>query len=295
MPDIGGMVRRAKQGAKQVIGKGDKNDKDSVDPVDPVEAVEPVEPETPEVEDIAEVVTEESAEDAASVADVAEIAEEVGRLRALIERTRPDPGPVTGRWSLGIGDLFAEHPKVPKRLRGLVRKLDRYGGLAITEETVEFDGDDVEWSSVTEIRTRNLVEYLLSDAVDQQLESVPLPWFPGRKRVLDAVGKAVLTLLIAAAKEQLERRDVDIRIPAEVHYRGTLRRRRELAPGVLAALVLADPAVNQCLVATAAAHGIEVREADDDLMADAEERAAKVRAKLAALEAKLGKFRPNGN
>jgi hypothetical protein len=281
MPDIGGMVRRAKQGAKQVIGKGDKNDDAA-----------PVEDDAEDIEDVAEAVTEESAEDAASVADVTE---EVGRLRALIERTRPDPGPVTGRWSLGIGDLFAEHPKVPKRLRGLVRKLDRYGGLAITEETVEFDGDDVEWSSVTEIRTRNLVEYLLSDAVDQQLETVPLPWFPGRKRVLDAVGKAVLTLLVAAAKQQLERRDVDIRIPAEVHYRGTLRRRRELAPGVLAALVLADPAVNQCLLATAAAHGIEVREADDDLMADAEERAAKVRAKLAALEARLGKFRPNGN
>ena len=280
MPDIGGMVRRAKQGAKQVIGKGDKNEKDDVEPVEQ------------DVEDVADAVDEESGEDGASVADVVE---EVGRLRALIERTRPAPGPVTGRWSLGIGDLFAEHPKVPKRLRGLVRKLDRYGGLAITETTVEFDGDDVEWSAVTEIRTRNLVEYLLSDAVDQQLESVPLPWFPGRKRVLDAVGKAVLTLLVAAAKQQLERRDVDIRIPAEVHYRGSLRRRRELAPGVLAALVLADPAVNQCLVATATAHGIEVRPADDDLMADAEERAAKVRAKLTALEAKLGKFRPGGN
>ena len=284
MPDIGGMVRRAKQGARQVIGKGDKKD----EPVEPADSedVEDV------AQDVAEAVTEESGEDAASVADVVE---EVGRLRALIERTRPDPGPVTGRWSLGIGDLFAEHPKVPKRLRGLVRKLDRYGGLAITEKTVEFDGDDVEWSSVTEIRTRNLVEYLLSDAVDQQLEAVPLPWFPGRKRVLDAVGKAVLTLLVAAAKEQLERHDVDIRIPAEVHYRGTLRRRRELAPGVLAALVLADPAVNQCLVATATAHGIAVRAADDDLMADAEQRAAKVRAKLAALEAKLGKFQLKDN
>jgi hypothetical protein len=282
MPDIGGMVRRAKQGAKQVIGKGDKDDKD----------VKDVDDATEEVAEIVDGVAE-TAED--GTASVAEVVEEVGRLRALIERTRPAPGPVTGRWSLGIGDLFAEHPKVPKRLRGLVRKLDRYGGLAITEKTVEFDGDDVEWSAVTEIRTRNLVEYLLSDAVDQQLEAVPLPWFPGRKRVLDAVGKAVLTLLVTAAKDQLERRDVDIRIPAEVHYRGTLRRRRELAPGVLAALVLADPAVNQCLVATATEHGIQVRPADDDLMNDAEERAAKVRAKLAALEAKLEKFRPKGN
>lgn len=289
MPDLGGMVRRAKQGAKQVIGKGEKTEPDIT--VEPDLAVDDIE----DVEDAVQAVEEVAEDGEGGTASVAEVTEEVGRLRALIERTRPAPGPVTDRWSLGIGDLLAEHPKVPKRLPGLIRKLDRYGGLAITERTVEFDGDEVEWSAVTEIRTRDLVEYLLSDAVDQQLDSVPLPWFPGRKRVLDAVGKAVLTLLVAAAKQQLERRDVDIRIPAEVHYRGTLRRRRELAPGVLAALILADPAVNRCLVETATAHGIAVREADDDLMADAEERAAKVRAKLAALEAKLGKLRPKAN
>ena len=71
---------------------------------------------------------EASADQAASGAD---IAEETGRLRALIEKRRPAPGPVRGRWSIGIGDLLAEHPRMPAALRGLVRQLDRYGGLAI--------------------------------------------------------------------------------------------------------------------------------------------------------------------
>jgi len=229
--------------------------------------------------------------ESAEGASPAEVAQEVGRLTALLQRTRPMPGPVVGRWSIGIGDLIAEHPKVPSQLHGLVRTLDRYGGLAISERSVAFDGDEIEWSSVTEVRTRNVVEYLLSDAAQQLISHLPMPWFPGRRKVLDAISQALLTLLLATARAQLERPGAALMIPAEIQYRGGVRREGELAPGVLAALALADPAVNQCLIATAQAHQIVVRPADDTMMVSADQRAAQLRARLGELEAKLQRWR----
>jgi hypothetical protein len=204
-------------------------------------------------------------------------------LQSLLESRRPDPGPVVGRWALGIGDMVADHPLTPNRLRGLVRKLNHFGGVAISEEGVEFDGDRVKWVDVTEIRTRSLVEYLFSGGVDKQIDKLPLPWFPFRRKVIEAISRAALTLLLAAAKQQLEGGALDIRIPAEVGYHGMLRT-RELSPGMLAAVVLADPAVRQCFEATAQAHGVEIRAADDDVMEDAEERAEQITSMLAKLK-----------
>ena len=223
----------------------------------------------------------------AEAASSADIAEETGRLRAFIEKRRPAPGPVRGRWSIGIGDLLAEHPRMPAALRGLARQLDRYGGLAITETAIEFDHDKVDWSAVREIRTRNIVDYLLSDAVNQQLNTVPLPRFPGRAKLLDALTGAMLTLLIATAKQHVDRAE-DIRIPAEVHYRGVIRQ-RELSPGILAALVLADPAVNECLHLTARAQGIAIRPAEDERMVDAQQRSALLRSRISEVERRLGR------
>jgi hypothetical protein len=146
--------------------------------------------------------------------------DDVSWLQSLLESRRPDPGPVVGRWALGIGDMVADHPLTPDKLRGLVRKLNHFGGVAISEEGVEFDGDKVKWVDVIEIRTRSLVEYLFTGGVDKQIDKLPLPWFPFRRKVIEAISRAALTLLLAAAKQQLEGGALDIRIPAEVGYRG---------------------------------------------------------------------------
>jgi hypothetical protein len=183
--------------------------------------------------------------------------DDVSWLQAVLERRRPDPGPVVGRWALGIGDMVADHSLTPNKLRGLARKLNHFGGVAISEESVEFDGDDVKWPDVTEIRTHSLIEYLFTGGIDKESDRLPLPWFPGRGMLINAISRAALTLLLAAAKEQLEGTPLEIRIPAEVHYRGMLRT-RELSPGMLAAVILADPAVRQCFEATAQAHGITI-------------------------------------
>jgi hypothetical protein len=207
-------------------------------------------------------------------------------LQSLLERRRPDPGPVVGRWALGIGDMIADHPLTPDKLHWLARKLNHFGGVAISEEGVEFDGDDVKWTDVTEIRTRSLIEYLFTGGVDKQADKLPLPWFPFRRKVIGAISRAALTLLLAAAKQQLEGGAMEIRIPAEVHYHGLLGT-RELSPGMLAAVVLADHAVRECFEATAAAHGVEILAADDDVMEDADHRAEQIKSVLAKLQARL--------
>lgn len=217
---------------------------------------------------------------------VPDIPDDASWLHALLERRRPDPGPVAGRWALGVGDMLAEHSLTPDKLRGLVRKLNHFGGVAISEDGIEFDGDSVDWAEVEEIRTRSLIEYLFTGGVDKQIDKLPVPWFPFRRTVIGAISRAALTLLLAAAKQQLEGGALEIRIPAEVRYEGLLRT-RELEPGMLAAVILADPAVRQCFEATAQAHDVALCPADDDVMADADERAEQIKSMLANLQERL--------
>ncbi|MDT7731662.1 MAG: hypothetical protein QOK45_1915 [Mycobacterium sp.] len=202
---------------------------------------------------------------------------------ALLNRLRPKSCPVDERWSLSIGDIVADSVNAPEPLRRAIRLLNHFGGVAFSEQAVEFDGDDVDWSDVTEIRTRNLVGYLLSDAIDRQVAKLPLPRFPGRGLLLDAVGATVLTALAAVTRQQLEDGPLDVRIPAEVHYRGLLRG-KELTPGVLGAVVLADPTVRECLQATARAHGVEVRPSEDDPVDAAAHRADRIKSAIAKLK-----------
>jgi hypothetical protein len=182
---------------------------------------------------------------------------------------------VTQRWAIGIGDALAGIAPGPDAVRGAVRLLNRFGGVAISGDGIEFDGDSVEWSDVDAIEAPKLVGYLLSGALGKQLDRLPVPWFPFRGRALDAAAQAVLTVFIAAAGGVLGDA-LEVRIPAEVRYRGVLRH-RTLTPGLLATLLLADPAVKKALVDTAAAHGVGVRPAVDDPTTTAQRRAQKLR------------------
>jgi len=223
-------------------------------------------------------------------ADESDVRELVEMFQQLLANRRPPAGPILGEWSIGVGDLLAEHPKVPKRVRGLITKLNRFGGVAYSPQEVAFDGDDVPWEKVTEVRTRHVVDYLVGDAVQQQVENLPMPWFPGRKRLLDALGQALLTVTIATAKNQLDKLELDLRVPAEIVYKASFGRSKELNAGVISALVLADPAVNQSLIATARARGVTVTAGDDEMLANADERAEQIRQKVKALEAELDRF-----
>ncbi|KUI38912.1 hypothetical protein AU195_23315 [Mycobacterium sp. IS-1496] len=192
---------------------------------------------------------------------------------------RPAPGVIDGRWAVGVGDALARLVPAPDPLRDLLRLLNHFGGLAISGDEVEFDGDDVQWSDVKAIETHKLAGYLLSGALDKQIDKLPVPWFPFRGLALSAVSQAALTLIVATA-DGVFRGAFDVAIPAEVHYRGLLRE-KTLTPGLLATVLLADPAVRQALTATAEAHGVEIRPADDDVLDGARRRARRVKGVLA--------------
>jgi hypothetical protein len=211
-----------------------------------------------------------------SVLDVAS-ALAVGVGQTVLKPVRPEPGPVTRRWGVGVGEFAARLPKMPGPLRPIARQLNQFGSVVVSPGGIEFDGDEVAWGKVTEIRTRRLVGYLLTDAITKQVDRLPVWWFPGRGLVLTGVTHAALTAVAVVADLHLDRGIFTLYIPAEVHYRGLVRP-KDIQPGVPAALVLADPSVRDCVEATAEAHGIPVRQADDDALEMAVQRAAAIRA-----------------
>ncbi|TRW88407.1 hypothetical protein FK535_04230 [Mycolicibacterium sp. 018/SC-01/001] len=193
-------------------------------------------------------------------------------MTALLPGVPPPPaGPASQRWGLGIGDALAAVSRLPDPLQGVLRLLNHFGGLAVSADDVEFDGDSVDWSDVVDIETHSLVGYLLTDALQAQVNRLPVPRFPFRRRVLGLASDAVLTAAVAAAGRPLSSL-LDVRVPTEVNYRGRLRH-RTLSAGVLATILLAHPAVRAAVVDTASAHGVPVRRADDDAIDAAERRA----------------------
>jgi hypothetical protein len=208
----------------------------------------------------------------------------VGVGDALIKGFRPEPGPATERWGVGVGEIAASLPTMPAPVRGIARKLNTFGSVVISPGGIEFDGDEVTWSKVTEIRARRLVGYLLTDAVTKQVDRLPIWWFPGRSLVLRTVTNTALTAVALAADLHLDRGVFTVYIPADVRSAGLLRS-KQISPGLPAALVLADPAVRDCVEASAQAHGIPVLMADDDALEVAAQRAAAIRSVIGTLGA----------
>lgn len=242
MPDLGDIRHGLRKGAKSALGAADVVG----DRLKRLRSDDSPEPEPPTAVPAEEHPGPGLAEEPEEHADESEVRELVDLLQAALDKRRPPPGPITQPWSFGVGVLLAEHPKVPRRLHWAVRKLDRFGGIAVNPEQIAFDGDEVDWDNVTEVQTRHVVDYLLGD--------------------------------------------LDLRIPAEIEYKGMLRTRKTLSAGVLSAVVLADPSVNRSIVETAAARGIPVRATGEEQLANATERAAALRQKVAALESELDRF-----
>ncbi|WP_422746217.1 hypothetical protein ACN27E_01200 [Mycobacterium sp. WMMD1722] len=204
-------------------------------------------------------------------------------MPALPDLIGPDPD--DGRFAIGVGDALARLVPGPEALDDLLRLLNRFGGIAISDESIEYDGDSVDWDDVKEIRTHALLGYLFSGALDRQVDRLPLPWFPFRGLLVETVAQVALTALVAASGRVLRGAE-DVRIPSDVRYRGLLRE-RELSPGVLAALLLAAPAVQQQLATAAQRHGVAVTRADHDALDDANRRARQVRSAALSLSRAL--------
>ncbi len=212
----------------------------------------------------------------------------VGFGQTVLKPVRPEPGPATERWGVGVGELAARLPKLPGPLRGVARKLNQFGSVVVSPGGIEFDGDEVAWDRVTEIRTRRLIGYLLTDSIPKQVDRLPAYRFPGRGLVLAGAMHAALTAVAVVADPPLDRGVSTLYIAAEVRGRGLLRG-KDIQPGLPASLVLADPSVRDCVEATARQYGIPVRQADDDALERAVQRAAVIRATIGRAVALAGK------
>lgn len=201
----------------------------------------------------------------------------VGLGSAVLAPVRPGPGPATERWGVGVGEFAAA--RVPGPVRSIARALNHFGSVVISPAGIEYDGDEVAWGKITEIRARRLVGYLVTDAITRQVDRVPLWRFPGRGLLLRGLSEATLTAVAVVADLRLDSGVFTLYIPAEVHYRGLVRP-RDMAAGIPAALVLADPAVRDLVETTAAAHGVPVFLAQDDALEAATRRAAAIRSAL---------------
>jgi hypothetical protein len=173
-----------------------------------------------------------------SIVDVAS-ALAVGVAQTVLKPVRPDPGPATARWGVGVGEYAAG--RMPGVVRGLARELNRFGSVIVSPAVIEFDGHEVPWSKVTEIKTRRLVGYLLTDAITQGVDRLPIWRFPGRGLVLSGLSHTALTAVAVAADLRLDRGVFTLYLPAEVQSKGLIRR-KQMSPGFPAALVLTDPA-----------------------------------------------------
>ncbi|MFI9322011.1 hypothetical protein ACIGXI_19805 [Kitasatospora aureofaciens] len=191
---------------------------------------------------------------------------------AALGSVAPPQVPVSEPWKLSLGMLIGRHPRTPGVVHRLLGLLDGYGAVHLGPSKVGFDGEEVEWDKVVEVRTRNAFEVLTTSALEQDVDRIRefLPPLPGRKWAVTRAGEALATVVLAALERgSVDQRLDEVTVPAQIVHRGLLGRPRTLDAGCFAAatLVIVGQA-RESLIATARQRGIPVRpaaaEAEDD-------------------------------
>jgi hypothetical protein len=191
----------------------------------------------------------------------------------------PPAIPVTEPWRLSLGVLLGRHPRTPQLARRALGLLDRFGGVHLGPAAMGFDGEEIAWEKIVEIRTRNAFEVMTTQALDQEVDRLRdlLPPVPGRKWVVTKAAEAIATVVLAA----LERGSVDQRldefaVPVEIVHRGLFGQQKVQVGGLFAVATLAVlEEAAQSVVATAGQHGVPVRPATP-LAVTKPDRAARV-------------------
>ncbi|WP_405012825.1 hypothetical protein [Kitasatospora sp. NBC_01539] len=210
-------------------------------------------------------------------------------VRRALASLPPPEAPAAVEWEVSIAALIGRHPRVPGPAVRLLHLLDGFGQVAVGPERVGFDGDDVAWEKVQELRLHSTLDLLPDVVVGKEVDRIReyLPPVPGRRWVVTRAAEGLVTLVLAAV-EAAERED--LLLPCEIVHRGLLGRPKQLNGGLFAAAVLALlPAASESLIATAKARGIPVVAVDPDgVRAD---RAQRLRSTSAALRDRLGALR----
>ncbi|KAB7847823.1 hypothetical protein [Streptomyces mobaraensis] len=179
-----------------------------------------------------------------------------------LERLGAPDAPATRPWKVSLGTLIGSHPLVPAALAKPLRLLDRFGAVCVGPDSVGFDGEDIPWDKVVEIRMVGGYRSLTKDVIDGAFEGVRrvLIAVPGRDWVLDRVAEALTTLLFRRLRGADETGTVqDVLVPGEIVYRGALGRKKSCEASLYPlAFLLGSPAVVHGLLTTAEARGVAV-------------------------------------
>lgn len=251
------------------------------------------------------VETEDAAETAAPCsAEHADQTEQENWFRSVIE-TYPQPEyPVAQDWEISLAALVAKIPRIPRFAVRLLGLLDGMGALHIGRTEVGFDGSEVAWGKVTEIRTYSVSSLLSDQLVEEELQRVSrtLPPVPGKRWVVSRIGWMLVTayavVFPGAAASELPDEEADARgeqrpeesehtdsadVAAEIVYRGWIRKGRVHKAGITSVLLLAAmPQTTEVILKTAADHGIPVVAATaQSKLGQASVRAGAIRGRIA--------------
>lgn len=210
-------------------------------------------------------------------------------VEELLRRLPLPAQPVADPWKWSIAQLITAGNKPPTGTGLLLRQLDHFGTIEIGPDEVGFDGGNAKWSKVKALRTRSLdgvIEKFSTDLFVNGIETV-LPPVPGRGWVAEKATSAIFTLWAMVA-------ELAIRDPAagraqvvcEIEYKGWIRT-KESATGFFTGPVMTLlPGLDQVFKAEARRHGVPVEAAPSTSIENAEQRAAWLREKHAAILAK---------
>ncbi|MER7441268.1 hypothetical protein [Micromonospora avicenniae] len=214
-------------------------------------------------------VAKASANTAAWANDMSGAAREAAA--AVSERVASMEGPklpLHEAWSVGLGQLLSEQATLPGMLRSAALSLDRLGRLRISSESISFDGVEVPWEKIEEIKFGNASALLVSRAIEHEIGRLTarVPPVPGRSWLVRQAVEVLVALCHAAGTTAAGESDRSgaggaggpAGVPLEVVYRKHWSR-KELTPGVFVTLAAAlIPSAFQAIEVLARQHGVKI-------------------------------------
>jgi hypothetical protein len=227
-----------------------------------------------------------------------------------VKKLIPSPDPTSSEpWEVSIAEMVRRTGKVPKLATKALGLFDRFGSVRITPDEIGFDGEEIPWDKVVELRTHEVSNLLTGRALEREVDRIRgyLPPIPGRKWVVNKVVGLTLNLVLAVsgdyAKQVADHVDginsdgegVDPesdRVVAEIVYKARFGRKKEVQGGLFAAAVMTgNRDVSKAMREGAGMRGIPVVATEDDHFDAALERGEALRARFGKLAEMANKLR----